>query len=316
MAPEQVRAQQHIDQRADIWALGAIFYELVTGRTPFGGSSVGEIFGAVLHSSPTPLRDIVPDAPEQLVAIIDKCLKKAAEERYTDVGELARALVLLADPAWWGLVGRIEKTLARAGKGSDPEGGRPSKLGLEQEAAEAFGPEAVSEARSRRRPIFSPTPMAPAVTPSSGVPRFPEIMNTADALPPPSSATPPPVSSSVLTGRHRRARVAIPAVVGVVVVGFATALLLRGPAPTPVQTPNAATVSSAAPAPIQELPPASVRVAEIPAVTPTPSASTPPALGAVPAPQAPARKHLPVAHPPAPAGGKSSDLPSVLRSSD
>jgi serine/threonine-protein kinase len=318
MAPEQVRAQPHIDQRADIWALGAIFYELVSGRTPFGGSSVGEIFGAVLHSSPTPLRDIVPDAPAQLAAIIDRCLKKAVDERYADVGELARDLVLLADPAWWGLVGRIEKTLARAGKGSDPEGGRHSKLGLEQEAAEAFGPEAISEARSRRRPMFSPTPVAPAVTPSGGVAKFPEGVNTADGLPPPSSATPPPVTSSVTARRHRGAMVAIPVVVTVLVVGFATALLLKGPAAAPVQTPNTATVS-AAPAPVQELPSATVHIADTPAVTPAMSA--PPAL-AVPAPQAPpaaqapARKHVVVAHPPAAAAGHSSDLPSVLRSSD
>jgi serine/threonine-protein kinase len=328
MAPEQVRAQPHIDGRADIWALGAIFYELVSGRLAFGGSSVGEIFGAVLHSSPAPLTEALPDAPEQLVAVIDRCLKKSADERYADVGELARAIVSLADPSWQGLVGRIEKTLARAGKGSDPEGSRVSRLGLEEEAAAAFGPEASSEARSRRRPIFSPTPMAPAVamTPTTGVPKFPEIMNTADALPTGSNATPAPVTSTVLAGRHRGAVVAIPAIIGVLVVGFAATLLLKAPAPTPVQTPNAATVSSAVPAPVEELPNANVHVAETPAATAAPSASAaaPQAPATLVAPQAPqpaaaaqaGHKHVLVAHPPAAATARPGELPGVLRSAD
>src|SRR5262249_12247657 len=151
MSPEQVRAAPEIDSRVDIWALGAIYYELLTGTTAFPGNSVGEIFGAVLHSRPTPVRQIRPEVPESLEGVIAKCLEPNPDLRYATVFELAKAVAPFGTGAWQAHVGRIEQTLARAGKSSDPERSRSSKLGLESYALEAFGP----ESRTPRRP-FSP----------------------------------------------------------------------------------------------------------------------------------------------------------------
>jgi serine/threonine-protein kinase len=115
MAPEQVRVSPDIDPRADIWALGAILYELVTGQVAFGGQSVGEIFGAVLHERPRPLRAFCPNAPVELEAVVARCLERDCANRFADVAELAQALAPFGSGAWIGHVTRIEQTLARAG---------------------------------------------------------------------------------------------------------------------------------------------------------------------------------------------------------
>ncbi|WP_170229167.1 serine/threonine-protein kinase [Polyangium fumosum] len=96
MAPEQLRSSKHVDARTDIWALGVILQELVTGRLAFQGSTVPEIYAAILSSPPEPLRKLRPDAPPALEAVIQRCLEKDAARRFASVGELAAALVPFA----------------------------------------------------------------------------------------------------------------------------------------------------------------------------------------------------------------------------
>jgi serine/threonine protein kinase len=120
MSPEQVRDSSLIDQRADLWALGVVLYEMITGYEPFPGGSVGEIFGAILHSKPRPLRELRPDTPVELEAAIEECLAREPNDRFADVAELARALAPFGSGAWSGHVARIEQTLARARRSSDP----------------------------------------------------------------------------------------------------------------------------------------------------------------------------------------------------
>jgi hypothetical protein len=115
MAPEQVRGSRTVDHRADIWALGAILHELLTGQTAFGGQTVGEIFAAILHDAPTPLRKLCPEAPAQLEGIVARCLERDPTSRFAHVAELARAMVPFGSGAWTGHAARIQQTLARAG---------------------------------------------------------------------------------------------------------------------------------------------------------------------------------------------------------
>jgi eukaryotic-like serine/threonine-protein kinase len=122
MAPEQVRGSRTVDHRADIWALGAILHELLTGQTAFGGQTVGEIFAAVLHDTATPLRKLCPEAPAQLEGIVAKCLERDPTRRFANVAELARSLVPFGSGAWTGHAARIQQTLARAGKTSGGTG--------------------------------------------------------------------------------------------------------------------------------------------------------------------------------------------------
>ncbi len=96
MAPEQLRSSKHVDARTDIWALGVILHELLTGRLAFQGSTVPEVYAAILASPPEPLRAARPDAPPQLESLILRCLEKDAMRRFANIGEFAAALVHFA----------------------------------------------------------------------------------------------------------------------------------------------------------------------------------------------------------------------------
>jgi eukaryotic-like serine/threonine-protein kinase len=92
MSPEQMRSSRTIDARADIWALGVILQELVTGVAPFDGTTMPDLVAAILQDPPPPLRQLRPDAPEGLEQVITKCLEKDPNARYADVAELTEAL--------------------------------------------------------------------------------------------------------------------------------------------------------------------------------------------------------------------------------
>jgi serine/threonine protein kinase len=93
MSPEQVRGDVHVlDGRSDIWSLGVIFYEMLVGRRPFQGQSVGELFEKIEHAEPKSPRACSPEIPEELEQICLKCLCKKADQRYLSATDLAKAL--------------------------------------------------------------------------------------------------------------------------------------------------------------------------------------------------------------------------------
>jgi len=96
MAPEQLRSSKHVDARTDIWALGVILHELLTGHLAFHATTAPEMYAAILGSPPEPLRQARPDAPPGLEAVIAHCLEKDPARRFSSVGELAAALVPFA----------------------------------------------------------------------------------------------------------------------------------------------------------------------------------------------------------------------------
>jgi len=98
MAPEQIRAAPNLDARADIWSLGTILFELLTGRCPFEADTVAMMYQKVLTEDPPSLHDLLPDAPRELNTIIRLCLQKDADDRFQTVQELVMALRGLARP--------------------------------------------------------------------------------------------------------------------------------------------------------------------------------------------------------------------------
>jgi len=97
--PEQLAAARDVDARADIWAIGTILYEAVTGRTPFIGESVMKIASEIFTAAPTPPATLRPDLPEGLGAVILRCLEKRPDDRFQNVRDLAAALVPFAPGA-------------------------------------------------------------------------------------------------------------------------------------------------------------------------------------------------------------------------
>ena len=98
MAPEQMRALQNVDARADIWALGAILFELVTGRAPFDADNLAAVCALVVSEDPPRVRDVVKDVPAGLDAVIWRCLRKNPAERYASVADFAAALAPYGSP--------------------------------------------------------------------------------------------------------------------------------------------------------------------------------------------------------------------------
>jgi serine/threonine-protein kinase len=93
MSPEQMQSTRDVDAQTDIWALGVILYELVTGSPPFTGDTYAQVAVRVATTPCAPLRSVRPDAPQGLEDALARCLAKDKTQRFRNVAELALALV-------------------------------------------------------------------------------------------------------------------------------------------------------------------------------------------------------------------------------
>ena len=92
MSPEQIRSSDQVDARTDIWSLGCVLFELLTGTVAFNEPTLMQLSAAILEHDPVPLRELVPDAPVELEDVVLRCLEKDANKRYGNIAELAIAL--------------------------------------------------------------------------------------------------------------------------------------------------------------------------------------------------------------------------------
>lgn len=93
MSPEQVRVTDSVDVRSDVWSLGMVIYEMLTGATAFDGQSITEICASILEAQPRPIEMFRNDLPSGLVEVISRCLQKDVTKRYQNIAELALALM-------------------------------------------------------------------------------------------------------------------------------------------------------------------------------------------------------------------------------
>ena len=98
MAPEQAAADPHTDQRADIYALGVLGYEMLAGSPPFTGPSPQAVVAAHLVQAPRPLAEQRPNVPPALAALVMRCLEKRPADRWQSAAELLHALESFSTP--------------------------------------------------------------------------------------------------------------------------------------------------------------------------------------------------------------------------
>jgi len=113
MAPEQMQSTKDVDQRADIWSLGVLLYQLISGRLPFVADTLPALCLAVINEDPPSLESIRRDLPHGLAQVVAKCLAKNRDERYLNVHQFGAALAAYGKPESGAAVTRIRGMLQR-----------------------------------------------------------------------------------------------------------------------------------------------------------------------------------------------------------
>ncbi len=255
MAPEQMRGVRGVDARADLWALGVVLYELLTGQTPFAADSIPAVCHLVMNEHPTPPRTFAPELPPELEAVILCCLEKEPNERFGDVADFANALAPFATQEGLIYADRVQRVMAAA---SSRERSRAAAVsGKFVREPSASQPEVRAFSESARN-----LPTQQSLEPMSL--RTPAALSTTRRSSPYSS-----FKRDVRRSRRRGLRWTI-AAAAIVVGGAALTLIARTPIPAP---PPGVAVDRATPTTF--LPPAPVATA-LPAADPPPPPSAAP----------------------------------------
>jgi serine/threonine-protein kinase len=223
MSPEQILTPQQVDARSDIWSLGVMLFECLSGRLPFEGKTAEILFVKICHDEPLSLRDVAPHVPEELVHVVDRCLQREPQARFPDATELSDALKQLRRSGKW-----AESSLRPAGergpvkpetmigrtdtrpRGSGATGAVRAKAGTEPlDPTVLAPPEADSIPPPRRRPAAS-GPLPPGARTRQEPARAVADDETAhefenDAPAPSSNRVPPARGAATVPDRSRGA---------------------------------------------------------------------------------------------------------------
>jgi serine/threonine-protein kinase len=247
MSPEQLVSTGDVDARADLWSLGVILFELLTGKLPYEAETMPQLVAQVLQNAPARLRTLRPDLSVELDAAVMRCLQPATM-RFQNIAELAEALAPFAPQRAHISIQRVTRVF-----------GAPAGLAQTEPASteRASRPGSMPDASPHARTVSAPeTGLAVADTP-------PRVLAQSGSL---SVST-----NRVIAGRPRLGLVAISAVGLLVVAGGVVLVMSRG------QSPVAASgAPSAAPAPsfvVASAVPSSVASAEPPAEPPATAAA-------------------------------------------
>jgi serine/threonine-protein kinase len=168
MAPEQLFGEKDIDHRADLWALGIIFYEALSGTLPTQQPNIGQIIKLIITDGIVPLKERAPNLPDDMVEIVDRLLARDRAARPRDVGEVLGVLARFTDeqyvpvtsPAFASRTATAPDALASAAALPVRQyvigGGEPNGDTARASTYDAAGPGGAAGAPSRKR---SPRPL-------------------------------------------------------------------------------------------------------------------------------------------------------------
>ncbi len=286
MSPEQMLDASAVDGRSDIWSVGVVLFELITGRHPFDGANVAEVCAKVLTSPAPSLQSLRPELPAELEGIVERCLEKNIDDRFPDVAALGAALQRFAllqasdvadtsvEPTAFFERNSAEGSIAPVALFAPPSARRRRRAahvlaGLGMSATVvltvlAFGRPALRAAQDAVARIGPPettrAPAAPVViTPTSLAPAPPS------ATPPTATATPP--------------------------ASTASSPAAADPSPSATTPAPAASEAPAAPNAASDASEASRAAPGVTSAASTPSSAPPSSAGAAPSRTAPARAH-------------------------
>jgi serine/threonine-protein kinase len=114
IAPEQALGDPSTDHRADIYSLGCVAYELLTGVPPFHGRTVQQMVVAHVHETPPPVESLRPETPEQLATLVSRCLSKDPSARPQSAGEILQGLDAIVTPATTTVPPRLRRAHLRS----------------------------------------------------------------------------------------------------------------------------------------------------------------------------------------------------------
>ena len=118
MSPEQMRSAKDVDPRTDVWSLGIVLYEMLTGTLPFVADTMPQLCALILETVPPSMKLAVPDLPDQLDKAVLKAIERDPAERYQDIGEFAAAIAPFGDASALESAHRVMRILQTAGMGS------------------------------------------------------------------------------------------------------------------------------------------------------------------------------------------------------
>ncbi len=153
MSPEQARGGA-IDGRSDLFAVGCILYEMLTGKKAFRGDSITALIFKIITEEPPPLRELEPSVPEPVAAIVARAISKAPETRYQTGRDLVNALLALTTPAAVPTVRQVETPTLKA-PAPDAEATRVTK-----------GPAVTPPTQVAARTAVNPPALRPAKPPA------------------------------------------------------------------------------------------------------------------------------------------------------
>ena len=113
LSPEQARGER-VDGRSDIFSLGCVLYEALTGHRPFGGKTAQDHIAAVLRDDPPDAASIRADAPRGLTRVVERCLAKEPEQRFQSASDLAFALRSLGSDVGRGVASAVRQAASGA----------------------------------------------------------------------------------------------------------------------------------------------------------------------------------------------------------